>query len=133
MSDLVQQVKDFFESDEGREYVLESTYKHIMQLKLMDKYMHYLNKLSVDERTELFAKIKKKYDSDEYYYRWIKRGFEPPETLYYYILEYGHRYGVVNEIPDSYFGYDSYIIDNKWIITAWYGQGTAYDLIKISN
>ena len=85
MSDLVQQVKDFFESDEGREYVLESTYKHIMRLKLMDKYMHYLNKLSVDERTELFTKIKKKYDSDEYYYRWIKRGFEPPETLYYYI------------------------------------------------
>ena len=36
MSDLIQQVKDFFESDEGREYVLESTYKHIMQLKLMD-------------------------------------------------------------------------------------------------
>ena len=95
--------------------------------------MHYLNQLSVDERTELFTKIKKKYDSDEYYYRWIKRGFEPPETLYYYILEYGHRYGVVNEIPDSYFGYDSYIIDNKWIITAWYGQGTAYDLIKITD
>ena len=73
------------------------------------------------------------YQKLQYYYRWVKRGFEPPETLYYYILEYGHRYGVINEIPDSYFGYDSYIIDNKWIITAWHGQGIAYNLTKITD
>lgn len=131
MSELVEQLKAFFESDEGKEYIKRDQEKILFRNQLMDKYMLYLFNLSLEERTELFNKIKTKYDSDEYYFRWIKRGFEPQEMLYDYIFEYGYRYGKLNEIKDAAFGYDSYIIDNSWIITAWYGQGTAYNFHKI--
>lgn len=133
MSELVDQLKAFFESDEGKEYVKREQEKMLFRKQLMDKYMLYLFNLSLEERTELFNKIKTKYDSDEYYFRWINRGFEPQEMLYDYIFEYGHRYGKLNEIKDAVFGYDSYIIDDIWTITAWYGQGTAYNFNKIDN
>lgn len=133
MSELLEQLKNYLESDDGRAHVLEAQAKYLFRQKMMDKYMYYLHSLSAEERSKLFAKIKKKYDSDEYYTRWIKRYIEPENKLYSYILEYGYRYGVENVIHDSYFGYDSYIIDNNWIITAWYGQGTAYDLIKLTK
>ena len=48
-----------------------------------------------------------------------------------YILEYGIKYGTLNKIEDAQFGYDSYIIDNSWIITCWYGQGCAYNLERM--
>lgn len=131
MSELIEQLKTFFESDEGKEYIKRDQEKILFRNQLMDKYVLYLFNLSLEERTELFNKIKTKYDSDEYYFRWINRGFEPQEMLYDYIFEYGYRYGKVNEIKDAVFGYDSYIIDNSWIITAWYGQGTAYNFHKI--
>jgi hypothetical protein len=46
-------------------------------------------------------------------------------------LEYGFKYGKLNTIEDVHFGYDSYIIDDTWIITCWYGQGTAYNFNKL--
>lgn len=131
MSELIEQLKAFFESDEGKEYIKIDQEKKLFRNQLMDKYMLYLFNISLEERTELFNKIKTKYDSDEYYFRWINRGFEPQKMLYDYIFEYGYRYGKLNEIKDAAFGYDSYIIDNIWVITAWYGQGTAYNFHKI--
>lgn len=131
LESIFEQLKAYLESDEGKADIKRENEKAIFRKSLMTKYMDYLHNMSIEERDALFTKIKVKYDSDEYYYRWINRGFEPPEYLYYYILEYGYRYGILNEIEDAHFGYDSYIIDNSWVITAWYGQGTAYNFNKI--
>ena len=119
MSTLIEQLKAYLDSDEGKADIKRHQELATFRANLMD------------ERNILFSKIKAKYDSDEYYHRWIDRGIEPPEDLYYYILQYGYKYGKLNEIEDAHFGYDSYIIDNSWIITAWYGQGTAYNLERI--
>lgn len=128
---ILDQLKAYLESEEGKADIKRENDKAIFRKNLMAKYMDYLHNMSIEERDGLFTKIKAKYDSDEYYYRWINRGIEPPQDLYYYILEYGYIYGKVNEIKDAHFGYDSYIIDNTWIITAWYGQGTAYNFDKV--
>lgn len=128
---IFEQLKAYLESDEGKADIKRENDKAIFRNNLMTKYMNYLHNMSIEKRDALFTKIKAKYDSDEYYYRWINRGIEPPDDLYYYILEYGYRYGVLNVIEDAHFGYDSYIIDNQWVITAWYGQGTAYNFDKL--
>lgn len=128
---IFEQLKAYLESDEGKADIKRENDKAIFRNSLMTKYMNYLHNMSIEERNVLFTKIKAKYDSDEYYYRWINRGIEPPDDLYYYILEYGYRYGILNVIEDAHFGYDSYIIDNSWVITAWYGQGTAYNFDKL--
>jgi hypothetical protein len=133
MSTIIEQLKAYLDSEEGKAYIKRQQELATCRTNLMCKYMDYLHNLSIDERYILFSKIKAKYDSDEYYYRWINRGIEPPNNLYYYILQYGYIYGKTNEIEDAYFMYDSYIIDNSWIITAWYGQGTAFTLRKIEE
>lgn len=130
MSTIIEQLKAYLDSDEGKADIKRANDKAIFRNALMTKYMDYLHNMSIEERDTLFAKIKAKYDSDEYYYRWINRGIEPPENLYDYILEYGYNYGVPNEIQNAHFGYDSFVIDGHWVITAWYGQGTAYNFDK---
>lgn len=131
LDSIFEQLKAYLESDEGKADIKRENERAIFRKSLMAKYMDYLHNMSIEERDALFTKIKAKYDSDEYYYRWMNRGFEPPENLYDYILEYGCRYGIFNEIEDAHFGYDSFIIDGHWVITAWYGQGTAYNFNKI--
>ena len=130
LDSIFEQLKAYLESDEGKADIKRENEKAIFRKSLMTKYMDYLHNMSIEERDALFTKIKAKYDSDEYYYRWINRGIEPPEDLYNYILEYGYNYGVPNEIQNAHFGYDSFIIDGHWVITAWYGQGTAYNFDK---
>lgn len=132
MSSILEQLKSYLESEEGKEEDIKRENEKIkLRKEREDKYIQYLHNLSLPDRTALFEKIKAKYESIDYYNREIKLGREPRELLYDYILEYGHRYGISNDILDAHFGYDSYIIDGIWIITAWYGQGTCYNFDRL--
>ena len=131
MSSILEQLKSYLESEEGKEDIKRENEKIKLRKEREDKYIQYLHNLSLSDRTALFEKIKAKYESKEYYDREIKLGREPRELLYDYILEYGYRYGISNDIPDAHFGYDSYIIDGIWVITVWYGQGTCYNFDKL--
>lgn len=131
MSSILEQLKSYLESEEGKEYIKKENENIKLRKEREDKYIQHLHNLSLSDRTVLFEKIKAKYESKEYYDREIKLGREPRELLYDYILEYGYRYGISNDIPDAHFGYDSYIIDGIWVITVWYGQGTCYNFDKL--
>lgn len=130
-SNILEQLKSYLESEEGKRDIKKEQERIKFRKDHIEKYIEYLHNLSLSDRTALFEKIKAKYDSQEYYNREIRLGHEPREFLYDYIFEYGHKYGVVNEIPDAMFGYDSYIIDGIWVFTAWYGQGTVYNFEKL--
>ena len=127
MSELLEQL----ESEEGKEDIKRENENIKLRKEREDKYIQYLYTLSLSDRTVLFEKIKAKYESQEYYNREIKLGREPRELLYDYILEYGRKYGIENEIQDAYFSYESYIIDDIWVITIWYGQGVAYNFDRL--
>lgn len=131
MSAILEQLKAFLDSEEGKTFVKEEQDRMLFHREHINKYVEKLFNMGPIMRDSLFSKIKTKYDSDEYYHRWIDRGIEPPEVLYDYILEYGFKYGKPNTIEDAYFGYDSYIIDDTWVITCWYGQGVAYNFNRI--
>lgn len=128
---ILEQLKAFLDSEEGKTFVKEEQNRMLFHREHINKYVEKLFNMGPIMRDVLFSKIKTKYDSDEYYHRWIDRGIEPPEVLYDYILEYGFKHGIPNTIEDAHFGYDSYIIDDTWIITCWYGQGTAYNFNRI--
>lgn len=131
MNVIIEQLKAFLDSEEGKTFVKEEQDRMLFHREHINKYVEKLFNMGPIMRDSLFSKIKTKYDSDEYYHRWIDRGIEPPEVLYDYILEYAFKYGKLNTIEDAYFGYDSYIIDDTWVITCWYGQGTAYNFNKL--
>lgn len=131
MSELLEQLKSYLESEEGKEDIKRENENIKLRKEREDKYIQYLYTLSLSDRTILFEKIKAKYESKEYYDCEIKLGREPRELLYDYILEYGRKYGIENEIQDAYFSYESYIIDGIWVITIWYGQGVAYNFDRL--
>lgn len=131
MSTIIEQLKAFLDSEEGKTFVKEEQDRMLFHREHINKYVEKLFNIGPIMRDTLFSKIKLKYDSYEYYHRWIDRGIEPPEVLYDYILEYGFKHGKPNTIEDTYFGYDSYIIDDTWVITCWYGQGVSYNFNKL--
>jgi hypothetical protein len=79
-------------------------------------------------------KVILKYDSEEYYNRWIKRGIEPPEHLYWFLFEYVQIYGrecnedewkkYGNSFTAGLFEYQGYYF-NLMI-----GQGSAIKVMK---
>lgn len=131
MSELLEQLKSYLESEEGQESIRRENERTKLKNEREDRYIEYLRNLSLSDRTILFEKIKTKYESLEYYNREIKLGREPRQLLYDYIFEYGRKYGIENEIQDAYFSYESYIIDDIWVITIWYGQGVAYNFDRL--
>jgi len=131
MSELLEQLKKFLESEEGQENIIRENERIKLKNEREDRYIEYLQNLSLSDRTILFEKIKTKYESQEYYNREIKLGREPRQLLYDYIFEYGRKYGIENEIQDAYFSYESYIIDGIWVITIWYGQGVSYNFDRL--
>jgi hypothetical protein len=131
MSELLDQLKAYINSTEGQKDILELNKKAKFKQLLLNKYLGKFHMMSISERNSLLERLKSKYESDNYYYRWINKGIEPPKDLYYYLLEYGYKYGTPNEIKDAHFEYDSFIIDNAWIITCWYGQGSVCNLEKL--
>lgn len=131
MSELLEQLKKFLESEEGQESIRRENERIKLKNEREDKYIEYLQNLSLSDRTILFNKIKTKYESQEYYNREIKLAHEPRKLLYDYIFEYGRKYGIENEIQDAYFSYESYIIDGIWVITIWYGQGVTYNFDRL--
>ena len=131
MGIILEQLKSYINSKEGKEYIKRENENIKLKKERENKYIQYLHNLSLFNRTILFEKIKAKYESKEYYNREIQLGREPRELLYDYILKYGYKYGISNDIPNAHFGYNSYIIDGIWVITAWYGQGTCYNFDKL--
>ena len=132
-NNLLEQLKKYFDSDEGKNFVIQEQNKIMFSQKHIKKYITKLHNMEPEDREILFCKLKTKYDSNEYHYRWTSRGIEPPKDLYGYILEYGVKYGKINDIEDANFGYESYIIDNSWVITCWYGQGCSFNFYKLNN
>lgn len=135
MGTLVDQLKIFLESEEGQEFIKQEQEKQSFIKKHYNKYSDKLYSLTKEQRNELFEKIKNKYDSDEYYFRWMNRGIIPEKMLYHYIYEYGAKYGLsfdeLNHIVDPWFD-DGYIIDD-WTITMVIGQGTEFIFKRIDE
>lgn len=43
--------------------------------------------------SEIIEKIQSKYESDKYIDYWYRKGFEPPKSLYFFLLDYAEKYG----------------------------------------
>jgi hypothetical protein len=135
MGNLLEQLRIYLNSEEGQEFIKQEQKKESFSHSHYDKYSDKLYSLSKEQRNELFEKIKNKYESNEYYFRWMNRGIIPPKTLYNYIYEYAVKYGLsfdeLNHNLDPLLD-DGYIIDD-WIIIILIGQGTEFIFMPIDE
>lgn len=94
-----------------------------------EKYSHRFS--------EIIEKILAKYATDEYYYRWTRRGIEPEEYLLYFIFEYLMIYG--QELSKTeYIKYSNDFTSairkkDGYVVQIMYGQGSAIRVDKIKS
>lgn len=128
--DILQKIEKFFESDEGKEYI-----EHQNHLEdLTKRNIRWIKNLSVERRTELIEKLKKKYDSDKYNLREYEKGYEPRTPLYYVLLEYAEAccrpslYQVNEDFDEA-----QYDIDGIWVISIIFGQGCFVKVERVED
>jgi hypothetical protein len=87
-------------------------------------------KISNDEIdfNEVVKKVCLKYDSDDYYFRWMNRGIMPQEMLYFFLFDFASVYGreLSNEEYEKFandFESGIYIYGN-YVFQKMNGQGT---------
>lgn len=135
----INKMKEYFDSEEGQkslnDYVQKINNEQNIrdnQLKRFHQNVNLNNNLS-----EFVEKVCKKYDSDKYKDRWYKRGYEPQESLYWFLYSYFKEYGreaFDEEIMaiDNPFINSAYIIDD-YMIGVMNGQGSYVKIYKISD
>ena len=89
MSELIDNLEKFFESEEGKASI-EKWYNDILNKKLrLESWVNRFHNKYGEEKAfrDIVERIKKKYDSDEYHKKEYKIGYEPRKPLYDLIFE----------------------------------------------
>lgn len=95
MSELIDNLEKFFESEEGKASI-EKWHNDILNEKLrLESWVNRFHNKHGEEKAfrDIVERIKKKYDSDEYHKKEYKIGYEPRKPLYDLIFEYAKAYG----------------------------------------
>lgn len=96
------------------------------QEKHKERWLTKFHNLTSEQRLEFAKKCYDKYSSDKYVDKEYNAGFFPRTTLYYWLYDYGEKYGrpVEEKELNGYFPEDGYIIDNNFYVTIMNGQGS---------
>lgn len=90
--------------------------------EIYDKQLERFHKGMTQEKFDkIVEKVQTKYNSDKYYLRHIKQGFEPPRDLEHFLYHYAVKFGTHDEDMFEIWGCKFNIV---------YGQGSR---IIISN
>jgi len=120
--DLKKKIDEWFIGDSAKEY-----FKKLKQKQDIKDFQ--LKRLS--ERNDIPELIEKsiiKYRSDKYKNKWFNRGYEPPDTLFYFLFDYALKYGreCTKEEWDKYSNQftGELLYTNGYYINLMIGQGS---------
>lgn len=126
MDSIYESLKKAFESGKCDEL----TRKFQIQDQNEQRYIKFIHDLSPGERHKAFVKLKRKYESPEHIDSEYRKGIFPRTELYEPILGYAEMYGGKLETP-IFCCTGKYLIDEKWIVERFDGQGTIINLYMI--
>ena len=134
MGKILDKMIEWMNSPEGQEELEKERQKMQFIASLTDKWVEKFQGLGAEKRSEIIEKLMAKYDSDEYYWREIKRGYEPRCELYWFLDDYAEKYGekMPNE-EDNPFPHYKKLIDGKYVIRKMFGQGTVIQVWDVSK
>lgn len=119
-------LKKAFESGECDDL----TRKFEIQDQNEKRYIEFIHNLGPEERHKVFVKVRRKYEDPEYIDSEYKKGVFPRTELYEPILGYAEVYG--EKLETSMFCCTGkYLIDGKWVIERFDGQGTIINLYMV--
>lgn len=135
----MQSILDWLDSEEGQlsvtKYAEKLNNKKEILYNQLKRFHNSIWCKDIFLFEELIRKIENKYESIDYINRHYKRGYEPPEYLYWFLFEYAEKYGreITNDEYDKYcnmFTSAGYVI-NGYLIHVMDGQGSVIKIIKI--
>lgn len=128
----IDKLKELGNSEEGNEYF--DNIKRRENVK-SNQIARFRSKFGDRESfIEFLNKVEVKYSSDEYYYRWMNRGIEPEQALYWFLFDYASIYG--RECSDAEWArYGSTFTGELFYIHGYYfqvmhGQGSIVGIDK---
>lgn len=139
ISERLSKLKEHMESPEGvtsmKLWADKLEREDQIQKYHFDKFDNRFN--TVDKFGDIIEKLKTKYESNDYYRHWIKRGIESPSPLLWFIFAYVREYGK----PASDVEFDIYSNDftssmythHGYIFNLMQGQGSALHVNKMDT
>lgn len=89
----IKELLDYLDSEDGEKFAKEYFGKIIQKNQTTSSQIDRLNTRPPEFFKEFTEKVIAKYDADEYWNRWYKRGVEPPHTLFWFLYEYSIKWG----------------------------------------
>lgn len=94
-SDWINKLEEYLDSEEGK----ADTQRYVQKLKnennIFNSQLERFHKKysNIEDFEIILDKIINKYSSDKYRDRHYNKGCEPPESLFYFLLNYFEKYG----------------------------------------
>jgi hypothetical protein len=123
---------DYLDSEDGQKALEEwavkiNNEKAVRQSQLNRFHDKYANSIG-----EIFYKIRIKYESNKYIYRWLDRGIEPPQSLFWFLFDYAEKYGR-EATSEEYIEHGNMFTSMMYYIDGYFfrrmdGQGSVIDI-----
>lgn len=127
-------IDEYFDSDRANNFFKRLGDKKKMKDSQLEKFHQKVlnNEIDFDE---IVIRVCQKYNSDDYYFRWINRGIMPQEMLYFFLFDFASVYGreLSNEEYEKFandFESGIYIFRN-YVFQKMNGQGTCIKIDEI--
>jgi len=134
MSDIVQMFKNIVNSEGFQENMAKEAKKQAKQNALLEYRIGKFHAKYKDNLDAVVERLLLKYDSDEYINRELSLGYQPRETLLWFLFEYATHYCEVcldEKYLNDFTGAAYYI--GSYVIQVMYGQGSVIRLEKLTE
>jgi hypothetical protein len=134
MSDMLQKMKDFLETDEGKESIRQWGLKMEREDAHQKRWIEKFKQRCEGDLDGCIEKLMDKYYSDEYRDREYDMSIEPRESLLWLALEYAHEYCKPcddEKYLNDFTGGAYYI--GSYVIQVMYGQGSVLRIDKVED
>ena len=139
MQKSLDSIDAFLDTEEGKKSFEDLANKINNAQSIKDSQLERAFKKYGLNISSIVEKVVEKYDSDKYRDYWWKKGYEPPEDLYFFLFDYAEKYGVeVNENSPieqkecaNMFTSDIYYLDG-YVFNLMNGQGTCVIIQKVN-
>lgn len=131
-NEMLQRLTDFLNSEEGRKSIEEFQLKVEREEAHRNRWANRMWNRIKDDIDSAVERLVEYYDSDRYYYRESKRGFEPREALLWVLLDCARLYGkeCTDESYANPFTGEMYHI-GSFVIQVMHGQGSVIRIDKV--
>lgn len=138
MDDLANKLRDYLNTEKGRNSSKEYFGKIILKKKILNiRIDKFESKYNTKEKFVSFVeKVIEKYNSEKYKKRWYGHG-DPPYTLYWFLCSVAERHGR-DCIEEEWKVYGNSFTGNLYYLSGYYfgimyGQGCAINVTRELN